>query len=85
MFGNYAQYAQDGLKSFYSPEFMIDTLQKTKGYATDKVITDPQLNALAHNFMNAQSAFAKMLINNTTELTKISTDNFTKAWNLKTK
>ena len=85
MFGNYAQYAQDGLKSFYSPEFMIDTLQKTKGYVTDKVITDPQLNTLAHNFMNAQSAFAKMLINNTTEITKISTDNFTKAWNLKTK
>lgn len=85
MFGNYSQYAQDGLKSFYSPEFMIDTLQKTKGYVTDKVITDPQLNTLAHNFMNAQSAFAKMLINNTTEVTKISTDNFTKAWNLKTK
>ena len=85
MFGNYSQYAQDGLKSFYSPEFMIDTLQKTKGYVTDKVITDPELNTLAHNFMNAQSAFAKMLINNTTELTKISTDNVTKAWNLKTK
>jgi len=85
MFGNYSQYAQDGMKGFYSPEFMIDTLQKTKGYATDKIITDPKLNELAHNFMNAQSAFAKMLVNNATEITKISTDNITKAWNLKAK
>ena len=67
-------------KSFYTPEFYIDTLQKTKAVLTDKVISDPVLNKAAHNFMDAQTAFAKMVANNTTAIAKHSIDSISKTY-----
>lgn len=67
-------------KSFYTPEFYIDTLQKTKSVLTDKVITDPVLNKAAHQFLDAQTTFAKMVANNTTTIAKHSIDSISKTY-----
>jgi hypothetical protein len=63
------------LKNFYSPEFYIDSFQNTKKLVTDKVITDTTLNKAAHSYIEAQTAFAKVLVNNTLDISKLITDN----------
>jgi len=65
------------LKNFYSPEFYIDSFQNTKRLVTDKVITDKTLNKVAHSYIDAQTLFAKMLVNNTLEVAKVITETAT--------
>ena len=65
------------LKNFYSPEFYIDSFQNTKRIITDKVITNKTLNKAAHAFIDAQTQFAKVLVNNTLEIAKLVTENVT--------
>lgn len=54
----------------------IEAFQTTKRGLTDKVITDPTLNKAAHDFINAQTVFAKMLAKNFTDLAKYSVDSY---------
>ena len=54
----------------------IEAFQTTKRGLTDKVITDPTLNKAAHEYINAQTAFAKMLAKNFTDLAKYSVDSY---------
>ena len=54
----------------------IEAFQTTKRGLTDKVITDPTLNKAAHEYINAQTAFAKMLAKNFTDLAKYSMDSY---------
>lgn len=63
------------LKNFYSPEFYIDAFQNTKKLVTDKVITDKTLNKAAHAYIDAQTAFAKVLVNNSLDIAKVITEN----------
>ena len=60
-------------------ELQIDMLQQLKKNLTDKIIKDPILNKSAHNFINSQTQFAKMLINNFTDISKYYVDSQTKA------
>ena len=55
-------------------EAHIDAFQQTKRGLTDKIITDPTLNKAAHEYIDAQTQFAKMLAHNFTELAKYSMD-----------
>jgi hypothetical protein len=55
-------------------EAHIDAFQTTKRGLTDKVITDPTLNKAAHEYIDAQTVFAKMLAKNFTDLAKYSID-----------
>ena len=57
-------------------EAHIDAFQTTKRGLTDKVITDPTLNKAAHDFINAQTVFGKMLTKNFTDLAKYSMDSY---------
>ena len=52
----------------------IEAFQETKRGLTDKIITDPTLNKAAHEYIDAQTQFAKMLAHNFTELAKYSVD-----------
>ena len=52
----------------------IEAFQETKRGLTDKIITDPTLNKAAHEYIDAQTQFAKMLAHNFTELAKYSMD-----------
>jgi hypothetical protein len=54
----------------------IEAFQTTKRGLTDKVITDPTLNKAAHEYIDAQTTFAKMLTKNFTDLAKYSVDSF---------
>ena len=45
---------------------------------TDKIIKDPELNEMAHKYIEAQSQFANMLLDNTQCMMKYSFDMMSK-------
>lgn len=55
----------------------IEAFQTTKRGLTDKIITDSTLNKAAHQFIDAQTIFAKMLAKNFTDIAKYSVDSYT--------
>ena len=63
------------IKNFYSPEFYIDSFQNTKKLVTDKILTDKTLNKAAHAYIDAQTSFAKVLVNNSMDIAKVITEN----------
>ena len=72
------------MQYFTQPEitadYVIDTFQGVKKGFTDKVITDKTLNKAAHDYINAQTAFAKMLTHNFVDIAKYSADSITAVW-----
>ncbi len=62
----------------FTPEFFIDTFQNTKKVVTNTVFKDATLNKAAHAYIDAQTAFAKVLANNTIEMTRYSVDSVSK-------
>jgi len=77
---NFNMFDQNAFKDLYTANFYIDMLQKTKSVLTDKVITDPVLNKAAHEFLDAQTVFAKMVATNTTTIAKHSIDSISKTY-----
>jgi hypothetical protein len=61
---------------YFTLEAQIDAFQTTKRGLTDKIITDPTLNKAAHQYIDAQTTFAKMLSKNFADLAKYSVDSF---------
>lgn len=61
----------------FTPETIIDTIQGSKRTFTNMVIKDEVLNKVANNFIDSQTAFAKMLVTNLTTVTKHSMDQLT--------
>jgi hypothetical protein len=61
---------------YFTLEAHIDAFQTTKRGLTDKIITDPTLNKAAHQYIDAQTTFAKMLSKNFADLAKYSVDSF---------
>jgi hypothetical protein len=61
-------------------EAHIETFQETKRGLTDKIITDPTLNKAAHDYIDAQTEFAKMLAHNFTDIAKYSMDAISDKW-----
>ena len=72
-------------RDFYSPEFYIDSFQNTKKIVTDKVITDKTLNKAAHSYIDAQTAFAKVLLGNAMDIAKVFNENVAEKFLQKTK
>jgi hypothetical protein len=60
----------------FTPDFYIDSFQATKKAITNQVFTDPKLNKAALKFIDAQTQFAKMLVQNTIDMSKYSVDGF---------
>ena len=58
----------------------IEAFQETKRGLTDKIITDPTLNKAAHEYIDAQEQFAKMLAHNFTDIAKYSMDAIGEKW-----
>ena len=63
---------------FFTPDFFIDTFQGTKKAVTNTVFKDATLNKAAHAYIDAQTAFAKVLASNTIEMTRYSVDSISK-------
>jgi hypothetical protein len=64
----------------YSLESYVDAFQQTKKKITDKVITDTTLNKAAHKFIDAQTLFAKMLIENSQNIANQVINSQTSFW-----
>ncbi len=62
----------------FGPDFFIDTFQDTKRIVTNQIFKDPTLNKAANDYINAQTAFAKMLAHNTIDITKYSVESISK-------
>jgi hypothetical protein len=62
----------------FSPDFYIDSFQETKRVITNQIFKDPTLNKAAQDYINAQTAFAKMLAHNAIDLTKYSVESVSK-------
>ena len=56
--------------NYMNPSYYIDSFQSLKRSFTNKVITDPTLNKAANSFIDAQTAWAKMVADNSIDLTK---------------
>lgn len=65
------------LTPLYNMNTMIDVFQGIKKSLTDRIIVDPVLNKTANSFITTQTEFAKMLVNNATELSKLTADRYT--------
>lgn len=62
----------------FTPSFFIDSIQDTKRIVTNQVFKDPTLNKAANDYITAQTAFAKMLVNNAIDLSKYSVDSISR-------
>jgi hypothetical protein len=58
----------------FAPDFYIDSFQTTKKIVTNQIITDGTLNKVAHRYIDAQTAFAKSMIQNTLDVATYSTN-----------
>ena len=59
-------------------KMFINYLQSTKKSMTDRIIKDPELNEIAHKYIEAQTQFANMLVDNTECMMKYSFDRLAK-------
>jgi ferric iron reductase protein FhuF len=64
----------------FTPDFYIDLFQSSKRMMTNKVYTDDRLNKVANNFIDAQTVFGKMIVNNTIEMLTYSVDSMSKVF-----
>jgi hypothetical protein len=64
----------------FTPEFYIDLFQSSKRQLTNQVYKDDILNKAANNFIDAQTAFAKMLAKNYIDLATYSVDTMSKVF-----
>ena len=62
----------------FTPHFFIDSFQSTKKIVADQIFKDAALNKAAHAYIDAQTQFAKMAVNNTIEVTKYSIESVSK-------
>ena len=53
-------------------KMFINYIQSTKKAMTDRVIKDPELNTMAHEYIEAQTQFANMILDNTECMMKYS-------------
>jgi hypothetical protein len=58
----------------FTPDAIIDNVQGIKRSFTNQVITDPTFNKIAHNYIDAQTEFAKMMANSVLTVAKYSTE-----------
>lgn len=64
----------------FSPIFYLESFQNTKKIVTDQIFKDTALNKAAHAYIDAQTQFARMAINNTIDMAKYSVESISKHW-----
>ncbi len=64
----------------FTPHFFIDTFQNTKKVVANQIFKDSRLNKAANDYIDAQTAFAKMVVNNTVDMAKYSVESISKVW-----
>jgi hypothetical protein len=62
----------------FTPNFYIDQFQATKKIVADQIFKDqPELRDVAINYVDSQTQFAKMIVDNTVAVNKFFWDNVT--------
>lgn len=56
----------------------MNYFQSAKKSMTNKIIKDPELNEMAHKYIDAQTQFANMLLDNTERMMKYTFDKMAK-------
>ena len=64
----------------FTPQFFIDTVQSTKRGVFKQVIKDPELQRVADRYLDAQTEFATMIVNNTIDMARYSFDRLSACW-----
>ena len=64
----------------FTPIFYIESFQNTKKIVADQIFKDAALNKAAHAYIDAQTQFAKMAVNNTIDMAKYSVESISKHW-----
>lgn len=64
----------------FTPHFFIDTVQTTKKTVFNKIVKDENLQQIATNYVDAQTVFAKMLVDNTISVATHSFDSLKNFW-----
>jgi len=64
----------------FTPEFYIDLFQSSKRQFTNQVYKDDTLNKACNAFIDAQTAFAKMMAKNYIDLSAYSADAMSKVF-----
>ena len=59
-------------------KFLVNYIQSAKKSFTNNVITDPELKAMSHKYVDVQTEFAMMLIDNTEGMFKYCFDRMAK-------
>ena len=62
----------------FTPDFYIDLFQSSKRQLTNQVYKDDTLNKACNAFIDAQTAFAKMMVKNYIDLSAHSADAISK-------
>ena len=62
----------------FTPDFYIDLFQSSKRQLTNQVYKDDTLNKACNSFIDAQTAFAKMMAKNYIDLSTYSVDAISK-------
>jgi len=62
----------------FTPIFYIESFQNTKKIVADQIFKDPALNKAAHAYIDAQTQFARMAVNNTIDMAKYSIESVSK-------
>ena len=62
----------------FTPIFYIESFQNTKKIVTDQIFKDAALNKAAHAYIDAQTQFAKMAVNNSIDMAKYSIESVSK-------
>jgi hypothetical protein len=61
----------------FTPQFFIDTIQSTKRGVFKSIVQDPELQRVADRYIDAQTEFANMLVNNTITVARYSFEKMT--------
>jgi hypothetical protein len=64
----------------FTPRFFIDTFQNTKRSVFKQIVKDPDLQRMADRYLDAQTEFAVMVVDNTIASAKFSFDKLTSCW-----
>lgn len=68
----------------FTPEFYIDLFQSSKRQLANQIVKDDTLNKACNSFIDAQTAFAKMMVKNYVDVSTYSVDAISKVFFPKT-
>ena len=64
----------------FTPQFFIETIQNTKRGVFNQIVKDPEIQRVANRYLEAQTEFANMLVNNAIDMARYTFDHASACW-----